>query len=102
MNVTLLQFMEEAACSRDAYRTNLVVGGRVYKLGKSFCRNVTTKFNCFFLLPFNDELQSFFRSELQHLCVSDLCNVFGLSAARRELQQQRNILVNECDAYKRL
>jgi len=102
----LLQLMEEAACSRDANRTNLVVGGLVQHIvsqwRESFCRSVTTKFNCFFLLPFVDEFQSFFRSELQRLYAGDLCDVFDLGAARRELQQQRNSLIKECDANKRL
>lgn len=49
----LLQLMEEAACSRDANRTNLVVGGLVQHIvaqwRETFGRSITTKFNWYVL-----------------------------------------------------
>jgi len=102
----LIQIVEEAICSRDANRTNLVVGGLVQHIvsqwRESFCKNVITKFNCFFLMPFVDEFQAFFRSELQKMYEGNMCEIFDLTAARRQLQQQREQLLNECDANKRL
>eukprot|EP00591_Stephanopyxis_turris_P010410 CAMPEP_0195525514 /NCGR_PEP_ID=MMETSP0794_2-20130614/25993_1 /TAXON_ID=515487 /ORGANISM="Stephanopyxis turris, Strain CCMP 815" /LENGTH=1001 /DNA_ID=CAMNT_0040655993 /DNA_START=127 /DNA_END=3133 /DNA_ORIENTATION=- len=102
----LLQLMEEAACSRNANRTNLVVGGLVQHIvanwREAFCNSVTTKFNCFFLLPFVDDFQRFFRTELTRMYEGDLCDVFDLGTVRRQLQQQRDDLMNECAANKRL
>ena len=49
----LLQLMEEAACSRDANRTNLVVGGLVQHIvaqwRETFGRSITTKVNWYVL-----------------------------------------------------
>jgi hypothetical protein len=105
----LLQLMEEAACARDANRTNLVVGGLVQHIvaqwRETFGRSVTTKFNCFFLLPFVDEFSRYLRRELQKVYDgegTDLCDAFDLSSARRALQQQRQELLNESAANKRL
>ena len=65
----LLQLMEEAACSRNAGRTNMVVGGLVQHIvsqwRETFARSVTTKFNCYFLMPFVDEFHKYLRLELQ-------------------------------------
>ena len=103
----LLQLMEEAACSRDSSRTNMVVAGLVQHIVSqwrlSFCRTVTTKFNCYFMLPFVDEFHRFLRNELQRVYEGDdLSDVFDIAAARRALQQQRQDLKNECEANKRL
>jgi hypothetical protein len=99
--------MEEATCSRDANRTNMLVGGLVQYIvaqwRETFCRTVTTKVNCYFMLPFVDEFHRFLRRELQKLYDGeDLGDVFDLTAARRALQQQRQDLINECAANKRL
>jgi hypothetical protein len=105
----LLQLMEEAACSRNAGRTNLLVGGLVQHIvsqwRESFCRSVTTKFNCYFLLPFVDEFHKYLRRELQKVYEGEgevLGDVFDLTAARRSLQQRRQDLLNECEANMRL
>jgi hypothetical protein len=105
----LLQLMEEAACSRNAGRTNMVVGGLVQHIvaqwREAFCRNVTTKFNCFFLLPFVDEFHKYLRKELQKVYEGNgevVGDFFDLAAARRALQQRRNDLINECDANVKL
>jgi hypothetical protein len=103
----LLQLMEEAACSRDSNRTNMVVVGLVQHIvsqwRESFCRTVTTKFNCYFMLPFVDEFHRFLRAELQKVYDGeDVSDVFDLNAARRGLQQRRQELQNECEANKRL
>jgi len=105
----LLQVIEEAAMSRDANRTNLVVGGLVQHIiaqwRETFARSVTTKFNCYFMLPFVDEFHMFLRQELQRVYEGEgenLCEVFDLSAARRILQQRHDELINECMANKRL
>lgn len=105
----LLQLMEEAACSRDANRTNLVVGGLVQHIvaqwRETFGRSITTKYNCFFLLPFVDEFHRYLRTELQKVYDGDgsaLAQVFDLTTARRALQQQRQELLNESAANKRL
>lgn len=105
----LLQLMEEAACSRNAGRTNLLVGGLVQHIvaqwRESFCRSVTTKFNCYFLVPFVDEFHKYLRRELQKVYEGEgeaLGDVFDLTAARRSLQQRRQDLLNECDANMRL
>ncbi|KAI2494507.1 hypothetical protein MHU86_20003 [Fragilaria crotonensis] len=105
----LLQLMEEAICTRDANRTNMVVGSLVQHIvaqwRESFGRQVTTKFNCYFMLPFVDDFHKFMRYELQKVYEGEgdnLCEVFDLAAARRALQVHRQELVNECVANKRL
>jgi len=103
----LLQLMEEAACSRDSNRTNMVISGLVQHIvaqwRASFCRTVTMKFNCYFMLPFVDEFHRFLRDELQKVYNGDdLSDVFDLSSARRTLQKQRQQLQSECEANKKL
>lgn len=105
----LIQLMEEAFMSRDANRTNLVVGGLVHHIVASwqgqFCRTVTMKFNCYFMLPFVDQFHRFIRTELQRVYEGDgegLNDVFDLSAARRSLQTHREELVAELNANKQL
>lgn len=104
----LLQLMEEAVCSRDANRTNLVVGGLVQHIvsqwREQFGRTVTMKFNCYFMLPFVDDFHKFMRKELQKVYEGegDLNDVFNLNSARKALEQSRQELVNECTANKRL
>lgn len=105
----LLQLIEEAACSRDANRTNMVVGGLVQHIvaqwRETFAKSVTTKFNCYFLLPFVNEFHRFLRQELQKVYEGEgenICEVFDLTAARRALNQHREDLLNECAANRRL
>ena len=105
--INLLQLMEEAACSRDANRTNMVVGGLVQHIvaqwRETFSRSAITKFNCYFLLPFVDDFNKYLRQELQKVYEGEnICDVFDLTAARRSLRQQRDDLMNECAANKRL
>lgn len=103
----LLQLMEEAACSRDSNRTNMVISGLVQHIvaqwRASFCRTVTMKFNCYFMLPFVDEFHRYLRNELQKVYNGeDSSDVFDLTSARRSLQQQRQALQKECEANKQL
>ncbi|KAL7569280.1 hypothetical protein ACA910_016829 [Epithemia clementina (nom. ined.)] len=104
----LVQLMEEAFMSRNAGRTNLVVGGLVQHIVSSwreqFCKTVITKFNCYFMLPFVDEFGRFIRKELQSLYEGEggITDVFDLAAARRSLEQTRLDLKNECIANKAL
>ena len=102
----LLQLMEEAACARDANRTNLVVSGLVQHIvsqwRESFGKSVTTKFNCFFLLPFVEEFQRHLRSELQKLYEGDMSHIFDIAESRRSLERQCEELRAECVANKRL
>ncbi len=105
----LLQLMEEAACSRNAGRTNMVVGGLVQHIvsqwRETFARSVTTKFNCYFLLPFVDEFHKYLRIELQKVYEGEgetLSDIFDLAAARKALQQQRQDLIAECEANSQL
>ena len=100
----LLQLMEEAASARDASRTNLVVSGLVQHIvaswRESFGRSVTTKFNCFFLLPFVEEFQRHLRFELAK--VYEAANrqgggIFDLSEARGVLEREREECERECD-----
>mmetsp|Transcript_399 Transcript_399/g.621 ORF Transcript_399/g.621 Transcript_399/m.621 type:complete len:906 (-) Transcript_399:371-3088(-) len=102
----LLQLMEEAACARDANRTNMVVGGLVQHIvaqwRESFGKQVVTKFNCFFLLPFVDEFQRYLRFELQKMYEGDMTEVFDMTAARSQLQRHRDELLNELEANERL
>ena len=105
----LLQLIEEAACSRDANRTNMVVGGLVQHIvsqwRETFAKSVTTKFNCYFLLPFVDEFHRYLRQELQKVYEGEgenICEVFDLTAARRSLNQHREDLLNECSANRKL
>ena len=105
----LLQLMEEAVMMRDANRTNMVVGGLVQHIVShwrhQFCRSVTSKFNCYFMLPFVDEFHRFMRRELQKIYEGEgdnLTEVFDLTAARRSLQLHREELMSECMANKRL
>lgn len=103
----LLQLMEEAACSRDSNRTNMVISGLVQHIvaqwRASFCRTVTMKFNCYFMLPFVDEFHRYLRTELQKVYDGEeSSDVFDLTSARRSLQQQRQELQKECEANKKL
>jgi len=105
----LIQLVEEAVMTRNANRTNVVVGGLVQHIvsnwQEQFCRSVTTKFNCYFMLPFVDEFHRFVRKELQKVYEGDgeeLSDVFDLSAARRSLKTRREELMNECLANKKL
>ena len=102
----LLQLMEEAACARDANRTNMVVGGLVQHIvaqwRESFGKQVVTKFNCFFLLPFVDEFQRYLRTELQRIGDGEMSGLYDMTLARRQLQQQRDELLNELDANSKL
>lgn len=99
----LIQLMEEAMMSRDASRTNLVVGGLVQHIvstwREQFCKSVTTKFNCYFMLPFLDDFHKFIRKELQNIGEGD---VFDVSAVRKSLQDHRVHLAAECEANKQL
>lgn len=105
----LLQLMEEAACSRNAGRTNMVVGGLVQHIcaqwRETFARTVTNKFNCFFLLPFVDDFHTYLRLELQKVYDGQgdkINDVFDLIAARKSLEQQRQDLITECEANLQL
>jgi hypothetical protein len=108
----LIQVMEEAAMSRHHNRTNIVIGGLVQHIVShwrdQFCRSVTTKFNCYFMLPFVDDLHRFLRKELQKIYSGDassedcLNDVFDLKAARRGLELRRDELTSECMANKQL
>lgn len=104
----LIQIIEEAFLSRDASRTNLVVGGLVQHIVASwreqFCKTVIMKFNCYFMLPFVDELHRFMRQELQNIYgdSENTADVFDLSTARRALEQHRSQLKTECEANKAL
>ena len=107
----LVQLMEEALCTRDSNRTNLVVGGLVQHIvqqwREAFCKSAITKFNCYFMLPFVDDFHRYLRSELHKVSEggvggSELSDIFDLTAARRALQQQLDELRNECAANKKL
>ena len=102
----LLQLMEEAACSRDANRTNMVVGGLVQHIvtqwRESFGRQVVTKYNCFFLLPFVDEFQKYLRLELNRIYEDELSDIFDMTSARKQLLKQRSQLLSELDANEKL
>lgn len=105
----LIQLMEEALCTRDSNRTNLVVGGLVQHIvqqwREAFCKSAITKFNCYFMLPFVDDFHQFLRRELHKVSEGEggeLSDIFDLSAARRALTQQREELRNECAANKKL
>jgi hypothetical protein len=106
----LIQIIEEAFLSRDASRTNLVVGGLVQHIVASwreqFCKTVIMKFNCYFMLPFVDELHRYMRQEIQDIYGAGDNpagpDVFDLSTARRALESHRDSLRAECDANKAL
>lgn len=105
----LLRLMEEAVMQRDANRTTLLVGGLVQHIVANwqlqFCRSVTSKFNCYFMLPMVDGFHQFMRRELHKVYEGEgdsLSDVFDLTSARRALKQQRDELVAECLANKQL
>eukprot|EP00574_Skeletonema_japonicum_P008543 CAMPEP_0201725034 /NCGR_PEP_ID=MMETSP0593-20130828/8561_1 /ASSEMBLY_ACC=CAM_ASM_000672 /TAXON_ID=267983 /ORGANISM="Skeletonema japonicum, Strain CCMP2506" /LENGTH=933 /DNA_ID=CAMNT_0048216349 /DNA_START=199 /DNA_END=3000 /DNA_ORIENTATION=+ len=106
----LVQLMEEALCTRDSSRTNLVVGGLVQHIvqqwREAFCKSAITKFNCYFMLPFVDDFHIYLRRELHKISEgesnSELADIFDLSAARRALQTQVDELRSECSANRRL
>ena len=105
----LVQIMEEVAMSRHANRTNIVVGGLVQHIvshwREQFSKAVTAKYNCFFLLPFVDDLHAYLRAELQKIYSGDgdaLSDFFDLTAARRALELHRDELVSETMANKQL
>lgn len=124
----LLQLIvEESSCTRDANRTDLVVGGLVRHIvsqwRESFCKTVVQKYNCFFLMPFIHEFQRYMRNELARIYAqaertdavgprsskrprggspdADFCEALDLSAARRALSRRRESLLKECAAYER-
>jgi hypothetical protein len=105
----LIQLVEEAMMSRDSNRTNIVVSGMVQHIVASwqhqFCKDVITKYNCYFLLPFVDRFHKFIRHELQGIYQDDgdgLSDVFDIGAARRSLQLYREELASECMMNKKL
>ncbi|KAL3809146.1 hypothetical protein ACHAXA_008385 [Cyclostephanos tholiformis] len=105
----LVQLMEEALCTRDSNRTNLVVGGLVQHIvqqwREAFCKSAITKFNCYFMLPFVDDFHRYLRAELHKVSEgegNELSEIFDLAAARNALQQQVNDLRNECAANRKL
>ncbi|KAL7538326.1 hypothetical protein ACHAXR_008472 [Thalassiosira sp. AJA248-18] len=105
----LVQLMEEALCTRDSNRTNLVVGGLVQHIvqqwREAFCKSAITKFNCYFMLPFVDDFHRYLRGELHKISEgegSELSEIFDLSSARRALQKQVDELKSECSANKKL
>lgn len=105
----LLQLMEEAACSRDATRTNIMVGGLVQHIvsqwRETFSNNVITKFNCYFLMPFVNDFHKYLQKELWKVYEGggeNICEVFDLTAARRFLEQRKEDLMNECAANEKL
>jgi hypothetical protein len=105
----LLQLMEEAVMSRDANRTNLVVGGLVQHIvshwRNQFCQSVTTKFNCYFMLPFVEDFHRYIRRELQKVYEGEadgLADVFDITSARQSLEMLRDELTGECMANKKL
>jgi hypothetical protein len=105
----LLQLVEETVVSRDTNRTNVVVTSLVQHIvsnwREQFCKAVTTKFNCYYMLPFVDQFHRFIRTELQKLYDGeghDLTDVFDLASVRRNLQKHREDLMNECAANKRI
>jgi hypothetical protein len=72
---------------------------------EQFCKAVTTKYNCYYMLPFVDQFHRFIRTELQKVYAgdgNDLTDVFDLAAVRRNLQKHREDLLNECMANKRI
>ena len=105
----LLQLMEEAACSRNNGRTDLLIGGLVQHIvtgwRETFTRSVTTKFNCYFLLPFVDDFHKYLRRELQNVYDGNsgaLGDVFDLGSARRTLHKRRADLQKELNANHKL
>jgi len=103
----LVQIMEEVAMSRHANRTNIVVGGLVQHIvshwREQFSKAVTAKYNCFFLLPFVDDLHAYLRTELQKIYSGDsLSDFFDLTSARRALELHRDELVSETMTNKQL
>lgn len=106
----LVQLMEEALCTRDSNRTNLVVGGLVQHIvqqwREAFCKSAITKFNCYFMLPFVDDFHRYLRGELHRVSEGEsggeLSEIFDLSAARRALQKQVDELKSECAANRKL
>lgn len=105
----LVQLMEEALCTRDSNRTNLVVGGLVQHIvqqwREAFCKSAITKFNCYFMLPFVDDFHRYLRGELHRVSEgedSELSEIFDLTAARKSLQRQVDGLRSECAANRKL
>jgi hypothetical protein len=105
----LVQLVEEAMLSRDSNRTNVVVGGLVQYIvsnwQNSFCKMVTTKYNCYFMLPFVDQFHRFMRMELQKVydgTGDGFTEIFDMSAARRSLEIYREELTSECMLNKKL
>eukprot|EP00547_Thalassionema_nitzschioides_P014368 CAMPEP_0194240488 /NCGR_PEP_ID=MMETSP0158-20130606/6641_1 /TAXON_ID=33649 /ORGANISM="Thalassionema nitzschioides, Strain L26-B" /LENGTH=260 /DNA_ID=CAMNT_0038975189 /DNA_START=83 /DNA_END=862 /DNA_ORIENTATION=- len=103
----LLQVMEEAISSRNTNRTNMVVGSLVQHIvaqwRASFGKQVTTKFNCYFMLPFVDDFHKYMRQSLANALNGDgHDSVFDLQDARRALQQRRKELSRDIDANQKL
>ena len=105
----LIQLVEETIVTRDTNRTNGVVTSLVQHIvanwREQFCKAVTTKYNCYYMLPFVDQFHRFIRTELQRVYDGeghDLTDVFDLVAVRRNLEKHREDLINECMANKRI
>mmetsp|Transcript_32345 Transcript_32345/g.47835 ORF Transcript_32345/g.47835 Transcript_32345/m.47835 type:complete len:117 (-) Transcript_32345:43-393(-) len=69
----------------------------------SFGKQVTTKFNCYFMLPFVDDFHKYMRQSLANALNGDgHDSVFDLQDARRALQQRRKELSRDIDANQKL
>ena len=103
---SLLQMMEEVACSRDENRTSAVVSALVQHIIRSwrqqFAKAIVMKFNCFFMMPFVDEFPFYLRNELDRVYEGDVSHLFDITEAKSGLMSKREVLLSECKANERL
>jgi len=102
----LIQLMEEATTVRDSKRTHAVVTCLVQHITRAwrgnFAQQVATKFNCFFLMPFIDQLPYYLRTELDRIYSDNVEDLFDVTRLRRGLEDQVDQLKAECEAHRKL
>jgi hypothetical protein len=103
----LMQLTEEMLSGRDAGRTNSVVSALAQYVIRSwrdhFARTVSMKFNCFYLMPFLDDLPEYLRREVDAMHENgDFGELFDIYEARQALQHKKEDLVNEIAANRKL
>ncbi|CAM9583644.1 unnamed protein product, partial [Heterosigma akashiwo] len=102
----LIQLMEEATTVRDSRRTHAVVTCLVQHVTRAwranFGQQVATKFNCFFLMPFIDELPFYLRTELDRIYQNNVEELFDVTRLRASLEAEQESLRAEFAAHKQL
>lgn len=110
-NNQILQLTQDLLGSRSATRSESVVKTLIQLIVQSwqeqFTKNVVTKLNCFFLLPFIDKFPSHLRSEVDRIYAEEANSIIEQQSddkqrAREKLEKVRASLVAESDSNMKL